>query len=64
MKDVVSYLGQAIGICEYLRRTPYSLRNNRFLLPEDILSKYNLTTKNIWDRVYGKPSEEFFDGVL
>lgn len=45
-----------IGICEYLKRVPYSLRNNRFLLPEDILIKYNLTTKNIWDRVYGKPS--------
>lgn len=57
IRDVVSYLGQAIGICEYLRRIPYSLRNNRFLLPEDVLMKYNLTTKNIWDRVYGKPSE-------
>lgn len=53
-----------IGICEYIRRVPYSLRNNRFLLPEEILGKYNLTTNNIWDRVHGKPSEELFDGVL
>jgi hypothetical protein len=43
---------------------PYSLRNNRFLLPEEILTKYNLTTKNIWNRIYGKPSEELFDGIL
>jgi hypothetical protein len=28
------------------------------------LAKYNLTTKTIWNRVYGKPSEELFDGVL
>ena len=56
VRDVISYLGQAIGIVEYLRRIPYSLRLNRFLLPEDVLAKYNLTTKNIWDRVYGKPS--------
>jgi hypothetical protein len=40
------------------------LRNNRFLLPTDILIKYNLTQKNIWDRIYGKPSENFFDAVL
>ena len=53
-----------MGICEYLRRVPYSLRNNRFLLPQEILTKYNLTPKNIWDRVHGKPSEELFDGVL
>jgi ribonucleotide monophosphatase NagD (HAD superfamily) len=33
-------------------------------LPDDILIKYNLTQKNIWDRVYGKPSEELFDAVL
>jgi NADH dehydrogenase [ubiquinone] 1 alpha subcomplex assembly factor 6 len=43
---------------------PYSLRNNRFLLPEDLLSKYSLTVRNIWDRVYGKPSEELFDVAL
>lgn len=43
---------------------PYSLRNNRFLLPEDMLAKYNLTVRNIWDRVYGKPSEELFDVAL
>lgn len=29
-----------------------------------MLSKYNLTTNNIWNRVYGKPSEELFDAVL
>lgn len=43
---------------------PYSLRNNRFYLPEDVLAKYNLTTRNIWDRVHGKPSEELFDAAL
>lgn len=63
MRDAISYLGQAvllhliqIGICEYLRRVPYSLRNNRFFMPEEVLAKYNLTVRNIWDRVYGKPS--------
>ena len=53
-----------MGICEYLRRVPYSLRNNRFMLPQEILTKYNLTPKNIWDRVHGKPSEELFDCAL
>jgi hypothetical protein len=64
MRDALGYLGQAvycaftqIGICEYLRRVPYSLRNNRFLLPEEVMGKYNLTVRNIWDRVHGKPSE-------
>ncbi len=33
-------------------------------MPEEVLTKYNLTLKNIWDRVYGKPSEELFDAAL
>lgn len=47
-----------------MRKVPYALRNNRFHLPEEVLIKYNLTIKNIWDRVYGKPSEELFDAAL
>lgn len=53
-----------IGICEYLRRVPYGLRNNKFLIPADILMKYNLQPRTIWDRTRGKPSESLFDGVL
>lgn len=30
----------------------------------DVLQKYNLSPTKIWDRLYGKPSEELFDAVL
>lgn len=42
----------------YLRRVPYGLRNYRFLVPRDVLMKYNVDTSKIWDRIHGKPSEE------
>ena len=71
MEQVIGNLGRAvnvllikIGICEYLRRVPYGLRNNKFLVPADILMKYNLQPRSIWDRTRGKPSESLFDAVL
>jgi NADH dehydrogenase [ubiquinone] 1 alpha subcomplex assembly factor 6 len=64
MEQVIGLLGRAIGICEYLRRVPFGLRNNKFLVPSDILMKYNLQPRSIWDRTRGKPSESLFDAVL
>lgn len=40
------------------------MRNNKFLVPQDILAKYNLQPRSIWDRTRGKPSESLFDAVL
>ena len=48
----------------YLRRVPYGLRNYRYFVPLDIMTKYNVNPKKIWDRIHGKPSEDFFDAVL
>ncbi len=64
MEKVIGLLGRAIGICEYLRRVPFGLRNNKFLVPSDILTKYNLQPRSIWDRTRGKPSQSLFDAVL
>ena len=52
-EELITHIGRCIGIVSYLRRIPYGLRNYRFLVPNDILSKYNLSTKNIWDRTRG-----------
>lgn len=63
MEKVIGLVGRAvknnfiqIGICDFLKRVPYGLRYYKFLLPSDILSKYNLQPKAIWDRIRGKPS--------
>lgn len=33
-------------------------------MPEDINRKYNVSVRNLWNRVEGKPKDELFDVVL
>jgi len=33
-------------------------------MPEDINRKHNVSVRNLWDRVLGKPKDELFDVVL
>lgn len=49
---------------EYLKRTPLALRKYRLYIPEEILSVYGLSLRNLWDRNLGVPQDDFYDCVL
>ena len=48
----------------FIKWVPYNLRNYKLYLPNDILAKYNLSVKNLWDRVSGKPHADLNDAIL
>lgn len=52
------------GLIEYLKLVPYDLMKYRLRFPVDICDKYNISVTNIWERINGKPREEFYDAVL
>lgn len=58
VKEVAMLAGRAIGICDYIKRIPYGLRNYRLYMPTEITAKYNLTVRTLWDRIHGIPREE------
>lgn len=33
-------------------------------MPEDIMRKYSVNVRNLWDRVEGKPKDDLFDVIL
>ncbi|KAL4470689.1 hypothetical protein ABPG72_001800 [Tetrahymena utriculariae] len=62
--QAASSVGRCLGIIDYIRRIPYNLRKYRLYMPEDINRKYNVSVRNLWDRVEGKPKDQLFDVVL
>ena len=60
----VEHVGIAVGIVDYLRRIPIGLKKYRLYLPSDVCAKHNVTIRNLWERVEGKPRDELFDVVL
>ena len=52
------------GLVEYLKLAPYDLTKYRLRLPLDICEKHGISVANIWERINGKPREEFYDAVL
>lgn len=57
--EVAVEAGRAIGICDYIKRVPYNLRTYRLYLPQEIINKHNASVRNLWDRIHGKPREEY-----
>ena len=57
-------VGRSLGIIDYIKRIPYNLQKYRLYMPEDINRKHNVSVRNLWDRVLGKPKDELFDVVL
>ena len=33
-------------------------------MPDDVMRKYNVNVRNLWDRVEGKPKDDLFDVIL
>lgn len=52
------------GLVEYLKLVPYDLQKYRFRFPAEVCDRYAISVANIWERLDGKPREEFFDAVL
>ena len=57
-------LARTQGLIEYIKQIPFDLVNYKLRIPVDICVKHNLHIGNIWERVNGKPKEEFFDAML
>ena len=57
-------LGRSYGILDFVKKIPYSLRYHKVNMPIDLMEKHNVSLRNLWDRVYGKPNEDLFDVVL
>jgi NADH dehydrogenase [ubiquinone] 1 alpha subcomplex assembly factor 6 len=64
LSECASFIGQSIGIADYIKRVPFNLRKYRLYLPEDLQRKHNVTVRTLWSRHDGKPKEELFDLVL
>lgn len=48
MVETALEVGRAVGICHYIKQTPYILRANRLYLPQEINDKHNINLSNIW----------------
>lgn len=57
IEEVAVEAGRAIGVCDYIKRVPYNLRTYRLYLPNEITQKHNVSARNLWDRIHGKPRE-------
>lgn len=62
--ECAALVGRAIGITDFLKKIPYTLRKYVLLMPADIQMKHNISVKTLWDRRNGKPKDELFDVVL
>jgi hypothetical protein len=40
----------ALGIIDYLKRIPFGLRKLKLYLPHDVMDKYNVNIRNLWNR--------------
>lgn len=43
---------------------PFSFQHGKHFLPASVLSKHNIRSNKIWDRIYGKPVDELGDAIL
>ncbi|EGR30252.1 hypothetical protein IMG5_136840 [Ichthyophthirius multifiliis] len=57
-------VGRCLGILDYIKRIPYNLRKYRLYMPEEINRKHNVSVRNLWDRINGKPKDQLFDVIL
>ena len=67
-------MGIAVGIVDFIRRVPFSLKKYRLYLPQDVMAKvihklskifkHNINVRNLWERIEGKPKDELFDVIL
>lgn len=62
--ELMEDVAVSVGIAEQLKRVPFDLRSYKLRLPADICDKYSVNVRNLWDRIHGKPKEEFGDLVL
>ena len=59
---------------DYIKKVPFTLKRYKLYLPEDIMRKvpkvtnfdwqHNVSVRNLWNRIEGKPKEELFDVIL
>jgi len=61
---VAEHAGKSLGMIDFIKKVPFSLRKYKLFLPDDILRKHNVSVRNLWNRVEGKPKEELFDVIL
>jgi NADH dehydrogenase [ubiquinone] 1 alpha subcomplex assembly factor 6 len=57
-------VGRCLGILDYVKRVPFTLRRYRLYMPDDVMRKYNVSVRNLWDRIEGKPKDDLFDVIL
>lgn len=62
--ELMENVAVSIGITDQLKRVPFDLKMYKLRLPADICDKYSVNVRNLWDRIHGKPKEEFGDLVL
>ena len=55
---------RAQGLIEYLKLLPYDLLKYRLRLPVEVCDRHGISVASIWERINGKPREEFYDAVL
>ncbi len=63
IRACVESVSRAVGILDYVRRVPYTLKKlkkyyinilrYKLNLPEDILLKHSVNVRNLWDRING-----------
>ena len=42
-----------MGILDYVKRVPYTLKKYKLLIPEDIKNKHSINVRSLWNRIDG-----------
>jgi len=64
IQAVSEHAGKCIGMLDFIKRVPFTLKRYKLFLPEDIMRKHNVSVRNLWNRIDGKPKDELFDVIL
>ncbi|KRX03566.1 Terpenoid synthase [Pseudocohnilembus persalinus] len=64
LQKCIILVARCLGLLDYIKRIPFTLQKYRLYMPDDLLRKHNVSVRNLWDRIEGKPKDELFDVVL
>jgi len=60
----VEAVSRSLGIIDYVRRIPLTLKKYKLPIPEDLQNKHSINVRTLWNRIDGKPKEELYDAIL
>eukprot|EP01016_Furgasonia_blochmanni_P034097 TRINITY_DN3639_c0_g1_i12.p1 TRINITY_DN3639_c0_g1~~TRINITY_DN3639_c0_g1_i12.p1 ORF type:complete len:357 (+),score=61.74 TRINITY_DN3639_c0_g1_i12:171-1241(+) len=61
---VVQHVAKSIGMADQIKLVPYNLRKYKLYFPQETLTRHNVSVRNLWDRIQGKPNDDLYDAVL